>query len=113
MLGRIQISLLCLSFPALSQQSAVPDRRVTLDVVVTEKSGKPVPGLQQTDFTIVDNKQPQQILSFQAMERKAADLPAEVILLVDGVNAEVETASSARLLLKKYLGQNGGQLALP
>ena len=113
MLTRIQICLLCLSLPALAQQSAPPDRRVTLDVVVTDKSGKPVPGLQQTDFTIIDNKQPQQILSFQAMDRKAADLPVEVILLVDAINTEVDNTSNARLLLKKYLSQNGGQLALP
>ena len=44
------------------------DRRITLDVVVTDHSGKPVPGLQQQDFTLLDNKQPQPIVDFRAAD---------------------------------------------
>src|ERR1700722_8452956 len=43
-------------------------RRISIDVVVTDKSGKPVPGLQQQDFTLLDDKQPQPILSFHATD---------------------------------------------
>ena len=49
-------------------QAPGADRRLTLDVVVTDKSGHPVPGLQQQDFTLLDDKQPQTILSFRAVD---------------------------------------------
>jgi hypothetical protein len=39
------------------------DRQITLDVQVTEKSGTPIRGLQMQDFTLLDDKQPQNILS--------------------------------------------------
>jgi hypothetical protein len=41
--------------------------RIRLNVVVNDKSGKPVSDLQQQDFQIFDNKSLQQILSFEAV----------------------------------------------
>src|SRR5271169_5442806 len=41
---------------------------IKLDVVVTDKSGKPVTGLEPTDLTVLDNGQPSKILSFQAFD---------------------------------------------
>src|SRR5277367_6817595 len=64
--------------------TAGTSRRIALDVVVTDNSGNPVSGLQQQDFTILDNKQPSNILSFEAVQGDAA--PVEVILLIDGIN---------------------------
>ena len=76
------IYLFCFS---LVSGFAQQNRNMTLDVVVTDKSGKPVAGLEQRDFTLLDNKQPQKIVSFQAVEggTATADPPVEVILLVD------------------------------
>lgn len=34
---------------------------INLDVVVTDNSGKPVPGLKPRDFSLLDNGQPQKI----------------------------------------------------
>jgi VWFA-related protein len=87
--------------------------RVTLDVVVTDKSDKPVSGLQQRDFTIVDNKQPQPIVSFQAVAGTSAELPVEIVLLIDEVNASFQTVANVRQQTLKFLRQNGGQLAQP
>jgi hypothetical protein len=42
------------------------DRQITLDVQVADKSGTPVRGLQKQDFTLLDDKQPKNILSFHA-----------------------------------------------
>jgi VWFA-related protein len=88
---------------------------MTLDVVVTDKSGRPVPGLEQQDFTLLDNKQPQKILSFQAVEggTTTADPPVEVILLVDEVNTEFTNVAIERNEIEKFLRRNGGTLAQP
>jgi len=46
-----------------AQQNGVPPgsarRPMTLDVAVTDKAGKAVSGLQQQDFTLLNNKLPQ------------------------------------------------------
>jgi VWFA-related protein len=99
----------------LAQQAEPPNRQITLDVVVTDKSGKPVPGLQQQDFTLLDNKQPQKILSFQAVQGGAAtaDPPVEVVLLVDEVNTTFTRVSFERAQIEKFLKTDGGELPRP
>jgi len=91
------------------------DRRVTLDVVVTDKAGHPVPGLQQSDFTLLDDKQPQTITSFRAAEETSAtaDPPLQVILLVDAVNTAYQGVVYQRNELIKLLQRDGGHLTLP
>lgn len=91
------------------------DRQIALDVVVADKSGKPISGLQQADFAILDNKQPQRISSFHAVGGgdAAADPPVEAILLLDALNTSFTNMASERDSVVKFLGRNGGQLALP
>jgi len=88
---------------------------MTLDVVVTDKSGKPVAGLQQEDFTLLDNKQPVKILSFRGVDGGAAvaDRPVEVILLFDEINTVFSKMASAREQVKKYLQKFNGELPVP
>ena len=94
-------------------------RRITLDIVVTDKSGKPVPGLQQQDFTLLDDKQPQAILSFRATDlatndsTNVVDSPLQVILLVDAVNTSFRSVGYARQELQKFLQKDDGKLSLP
>jgi VWFA-related protein len=94
--------------------SPAADHRIWLDVVVTDKSGNPISGLQQQDFTILDSKQPDSILSFRATDEnsKSAE-PLQVIFLVDAVNTGVQSVGFERDQLDKFLRQNGGQLPLP
>src|SRR5580698_8381722 len=47
------------------------DRQITLDVQVTDKSGAAVRGLQKQDFTLLDDKQPKNILSFHPVDNTA------------------------------------------
>ena len=103
------------SEPPASISFVSANRQMTLDVVVTDKSGKPVSGLQQQDFTLLDNKQPQRILSFQAVEggTATADPPVEVILLVDEVNTAFTSVATERNEIEKFLRRNGGALAQP
>ena len=107
-----------LSTPATPPNSTVPpasasDHRITLDVVVTDKAGNPQTGLQQQDFTILDDKQPENIQSFHANEEGSTAEPVQVIVLLDAVNTGVQTMSYERLELEKFLRQNGGHLTLP
>src|ERR1700720_3605829 len=122
-LNRVRLVLFCLSFlplAAFSQQQAAPtpppgdqlpavsapitearDANLVLDVVVTDRSGKPRAGLTQNDFVVRDNNQIRKILSFRAVDSvapvsvapvsvaPASAAPAEpvkIILLVDEVN---------------------------
>lgn len=100
---------------ATTSARAGGSRRISLDVVVTDKSGTPVPGLQQQDFTLLDDKQPQTILSFRATGEasEAADSPLQAILLVDAVNTGFQFTGRQRQELEKFLRQNGGQLPIP
>jgi VWFA-related protein len=111
------MSLFCFSLCAGFAQAppASTDRRMTLDVLVTDKSGKPVPGLRQQDFTLLDNKQTQTILSFQAVQGGAAtaDPPVEVILLVDEVNTNFTSVSFERGQVEKFLKADSGELPRP
>lgn len=106
--------------PALSPRPAVapaPDTgkgRIRLDVVVTDKSGKHVTGLEQKDFTLLDNNLPNKILSFEAVDGSVQQAdPVEVILLVDAVNIGFQGVGFARQEMEKFLRQNGGHVAQP
>ena len=85
--------------------------RILLDVVVTPKSGPPVSGLQQQDFTLIDNKAPQTITTFQAVDGSQA--PIEIILLIDAVNASFQSVAYERDQIDKFLRADGGHLAHP
>ena len=88
---------------------------INLDVVVTDNSGKAIPGLGPTDFTLLDNHQPQKILSFQSFDGVFAkpDPPVEVILVVDTIKMPFNLAAFEREEVERFLRRNGGHLAQP
>jgi VWFA-related protein len=88
---------------------------ITLDVVVTDKSGAPVAGLVQEDFKLLDNKQPQSLLSVTAANgmKAKADPPVEVVVLVDAINPGFLTVANERQWLANFFAENGNELALP
>jgi VWFA-related protein len=108
------ISMSCAA-TALAQEAApaaaAPSGTIDLDVVVTPKSGPPVSGLQQQDFTILDNKIPQTITSFRAVRGREA--PVEVIIVIDDVNTGIEHIAYERSEIGKFLKMDGGQLSYP
>ncbi len=126
---RAGLFLLCLSWfslPALAQQqpgsppissqlqTPANDRRLVLDVVVKDKSGKAVTGLEQKDFTVLDNGSLQKILSFQPVSKvQPADPPVRIILFVDEVNLNFSRVAYERDQIKKFLLQNNGVLPQP
>jgi hypothetical protein len=86
-----------------------------LDVVVTDKLGRPVTGLKANDFALLDNGQPNKIQSFQAFDGISAkpNPPVEVILVMDAANHSSDEDSDEHNAVDKFLRQNGGHLAQP
>jgi VWFA-related protein len=88
---------------------------VQLDVTVTDKSGKPVKGLGVMDFTLLDNGQPQKIVSFRAFDGTTAkpNPPVEVILVMDSINLSDAQFFEVEKSVDKFLRRNGGNLFQP
>ena len=60
---------------------------IRVDVAVTDKTGNPVVGLSKTDFSLLDNDQPQKIVTFQAFNggiQPASSM--EIVLVIDELN---------------------------
>lgn len=96
---------------AEKQNSAGP---ITLDVVVTDKAGHPVTGLQQQDFKLLDDRQPVPILSFKAHDNPSPQSTStRLILVVDDVNANFQAVSTERIEIDKFLRGNQGHLPVP
>ncbi len=117
-------SLLPAAGAQLQVQSASPSpvagRRLVFDVVVTDHSGKPTPGLEEKDFSVFDNGHDQKILSFRASGGEVAptgsqppDPPVKIILLVDEVNSNFLRVAYERDQIKQFLQKNGGVLKHP
>ncbi len=92
--------------------------QVLLDVVVRDKSGRVVSGLQASDFTVLDNAKPTKIIQFHAHNK--ADVPAgevdastEVVLVLDEMNAPYNKVAYAREGIESFLRERGGNLDHP
>lgn len=94
-----------------SSTTVPPPGKIYLDVVVAPKTGEPVGGLQQQDFTLLDNKVPRPLASFQAFT--ASDAPVEVLLVIDAVNIGYNRVAFVRDEIDKFLRADGGRLPFP
>jgi VWFA-related protein len=99
---------------------------VRLEVVVTEKRGRPRAGLRREDFAVLEDGQPQPIVQFQAFARPQSVstlppsppagteedeaetlLPARyVVLAIDDVHMEFESLSRVRKALSRFLEED-------
>jgi VWFA-related protein len=88
---------------------------MTLDVVVTDKSGAPVAGLQPEDFKLLDNKQPVSLASVRETRGFGphADPPVEVFLVIDAINVRFLARANQRQWLTDFLKEDGKELPLP
>jgi VWFA-related protein len=103
---------------ALAVQAARPastaSKRITIHVVVDANNSKPpttVGGLQQQDFTVLDNKVPRPLTSFRAVS--GGQEPARVVVLIDAVNIRLQGLAYERDQLSAFLRAHGGKLAHP
>src|SRR6202451_481171 len=106
----ILVTLLCVAAISAQEPSTAPPpaaaSKIYLNVVVSPKSGPPVADLQQQDFTLLDNKSPKTITSFQAFTGREA--PIEVVLVIDAVNAGTQRVDFDRIQVDKFLRAEGG-----
>ena len=103
-----------LAIHAAAQPAPPPAARVVLQVSVTGAKGEPVTGLNPQDFTILDNGQPQRIVSYAAYDKvNKPDSPVQVLLLLDALNLDAIELGRVRRAVERYLRQNDGQLPHP
>jgi VWFA-related protein len=106
--------------PTLSTRSAegaasdLPDGQIHLNVIVTDKTGKPVLGLTPQDFTLLDDNHERPIAGFRAHGGDTATTaPVRVILIIDAVNVGFQDVSYSRFGIDAFLRKDGGRLAAP
>ena len=99
--------------PAQFKAQSAPS--VTLDVVVSDKSGTSVAGLDPKDFNLLDNKKQLSLASVREVNgmNSAENPPVEVIWLIDNIVSDFETLANLRRNLTEYLQKSGDQLPLP
>jgi hypothetical protein len=62
------------------------EHRIVLNVEVTDAAGSPITGLTAGDFTLMQDRQPQPITSFRAVNGEAVPVPPQVMLVLDAEN---------------------------
>ncbi|HEY1767559.1 MAG TPA: VWA domain-containing protein [Terracidiphilus sp.] len=87
---------------------------IQLDVSVTDPGGRLVVGLGAKDFIVLDNGQPEKILTFTAYQGAIKpDPPVSVTLVLDLLRLPPYLASFERQQVETFLRQNGGRLSQP
>jgi VWFA-related protein len=108
----------CFGLCAAGQQVTVPrpppEGLIHLDVVVTNQSGHPVPELESSDLTLLDNGQPQKIVSLDGLSRAVGEphVPTVVILLLDSLDAP-NLSKYERREVAQFLREDNGHLSHP
>jgi VWFA-related protein len=102
-------------FAQQSRGQVEPEGLIHLDVVVTDRAGKPVSGIDRRGFTLFDQGQSAKIVSLDAPGGIHArpNPPPAVILLIDTRDMPKEMGRGERRDVQKFLRQNGGQMAGP
>ncbi len=88
---------------------------IRLDVTVTDQAGEPIGLLHRSDFTLLDNGQPQNIVAFQASNDDAAaiDSTASVVILLDMLQVPPEMAVFEQEQTIAFLRRYDGFLLRP
>jgi len=88
---------------------------IKLDVLVEDSTGMPVPGLEGSDFSLLEDGQQQKILSFQEFNGRGAgaEPPVKIIFLIDTDEVPANLARDERDAVETYLRKDGGHLARP
>ena len=86
------------------------EHRVVLNVFVSDASGKPVTGLNQEDFTLLDNGQPRKLASFRSVRGSEGIAPVRIMLLLDAIDNSPKDVTNDSNAIKQYLKRSPGRL---
>lgn len=87
--------------------------RIVLNVGVFDASGKAIPELIQTNFTLFKDHQPEKIARFRSVPGGSAVPPAHIVLVLDTVNNSASKLGYFRREIERYLAEGDGLLANP
>ena len=87
--------------------------RLTLNVQVTDASGKALADLRPTDFTVVDNERPRKIAAFRQIDGQLMNNATQVLIVLDAVNSTAPELEAERQGIYKYLASKRGPLPYP
>ena len=95
--------------------SSANEGLIKIDVLVTDSSGKPVPGLHSNDFALLENGKPNRIVSFHAFDGVSAqpESPVEVILVIDMLQLPINLIMMEQSSVEAFLRKDEGHLAEP
>jgi VWFA-related protein len=101
--------------PPAAVSSVGEEGLIKIDVLVTDSSGKPVPGLHSNDFSLLENGQPNRIVSFHAFDGVSAqpESPVEVILVIDMLQLPINLIMMEQSSVEAFLRKDDGHLAEP
>ncbi|HEX4005963.1 MAG TPA: VWA domain-containing protein [Acidobacteriaceae bacterium] len=98
----------------LPAESAANGPQLRLAVTATDKSGQLVKGLQQSDFTILDNGNRVKLDFFYAHNGGLAEPDSEsVVVVIDAINVYFNLLSQERTQIETFLRSNQGYLPAP
>ena len=97
--------------PQVAANSANQPQTIHLDVLVKDQSGQALHGLPDQAFTVLDNGQPQKLLSFKPVHTKDNPEAVHVLIVIDMINTDYHGVTWGREQLGEYLKQEGGSLS--
>ncbi len=92
------------------EQRYQTQHRIVLNVRVSDPSGRPWAGLNESDFHLLDNQEPRKITSFRSVEGGAPNAMAHVIMVLDTVNTDTRKLVYFRNEIEKYLKHQPPQM---
>lgn len=89
------------------------EHHIILNVLVTDATGRPVTGLKQEDFTLLDDLHSQEIATFRQVKGAIGPAPAHVILMLDMLNNTSRSIAAERKEIERFLAQSQGPFDYP
>jgi VWFA-related protein len=87
--------------------------RIILNVRASDASGNPVTGLDEGDFTLLDDRHSRNLSSFKAVNGSAGSAFLHVMLMLDTVNNSARSVAFERREIERFLAQSPGRLSYP
>jgi len=96
--------------PPVKTAPAGQPQTIHLDVLVKDTAGIPVKGIPEPFFKVLDNGQPQRLLSFKEVDPRSDQSAVRVLIVMDMINPGYNSVTWGREQLGEYLKQEGGVL---